>query len=224
MNTLTRSLLALGLVALMAAPASAQQRRGGFGGGFGGGGVTMLLSNEGVIDELKLDDAQKGKVRDIVEKARDKREEAASNLEGQERFAKMREVGPQIDAEAKKALADVLKPEQFARLKGITYQTQGPNAFQDEELQKALKLTDDQKSAIQGIVQDSMTEMREAMQDLQGDRESAMSKMRELRKGTISKIESKLTSEQKAEYAKLLGAPYEVRFQGGPGAGRNRNN
>lgn len=223
MNTLSKSLMALGLAALLAAPASAQERRGPGGGMMGGGrgmSVSMLLSNRGVQDELKLDDAQKGKVAEAGQKAREKMEsarESLQNLEGQERFAKMRELMKESDAETMKSLDGVLKPEQVARLKGIRYQAQGAAAFEDEEVQKALKLTADQKSAVEKAVAESMTASREAFQ---AGPEGARAKLGEIRKEAVSKIESKLTDEQKAEYAKLIGAPYELRFEGGPGGGR----
>lgn len=222
MNTLSKSLMAMGLAAVLTVPASAQERRGpgGPGGGMMGGGpsASMLLSNRGVQDELKLDDAQKEKVVAAARKAREAMEsarEAAGDLEGPARFAKMRELGEKADAEAMKSLADVLKPEQTARLKGIHLQTLGASAFAREDVRKALKLTDDQNEAVKKALADSRDKMREAFQ---GDREAAGEKLRELRKETVAQIEAKLTDEQKAEYSKLVGAPYEVRFEGrGPG-------
>lgn len=221
MNTLGKSLLALALVALTASPALAQRGGGGgFGGGMMGGGA-MLLSNAGVQDELKLTDDQKSKVNDLAEKAREKARDAFQGLEGQERMAKVRE----LNADTMKSAAEILKPEQVARLKGIQYQAQGVGAFQDEELQKALKLTDDQKSEMASIARESMEKARDARESAGDDREAAMAKMREIRKDALAKAESKLNAEQKAEFAKLLGAPYEVRFEGrGPGGGRRNNN
>lgn len=220
MNTLSKSFMALGLAALLAAPASAQERRGG--GMMGGRGMTvsMLLSNHGVQDELKLDDAQKGKVSEAGRKAREKMEsarESLQNLEGPERFAKMRELMKESDAETMKSLDGVLKAEQVARLKGIHYQIQGAAAFEDEEVQKALKLTDEQKSAVEKAVAHSNAAAREAFQ---AGPEGARAKLGEIRKEAVAKVEAKLTAEQKAEYAKLIGAPFEVRFEGGPGGGR----
>ncbi|WP_165064129.1 hypothetical protein [Paludisphaera rhizosphaerae] len=234
MNTLSKSLLALALVAVTASPALAQQRGGGgrgFGGGMmgGGGNVAMLLAAPGVQDELKLTEDQKSKVGDLAEKAREKMasaRESLQNLEGEERMTKMRELNREANADAQKALADILKPEQVARLKGIQYQAMGVAAFENEELQKALKLTDAQKSELASIARDTMEKNREAMQGFQDDREGAMAKMRDIRKDGIAKAETKLTSEQKAEFAKILGAPFEVRMggPGGPGGGRRPNN
>ncbi|WP_165247885.1 hypothetical protein [Paludisphaera soli] len=212
MNTLSKSLLALGLAALMTAPAYAQQRRGG---GFGRAGVSMLLSNASVLDELKLDDAQKSKISEIVDEAREKYS-VTGDLEPQERMAKYRELAKEIEPATLKAAAEVLKPEQLNRLHGIHYQVAGPAAFEDEDLQKKLKMTDEQKSAAEQIIADSNTEMRELFQS-GGDRDETMSKIREHRKATVTKIEAKMTDEQKAEYAKLLGSPFEIRWEGGRG-------
>src|SRR3954452_19980947 len=87
MRTLSRTCVALGLVALMAGPALAQQGRGG-GRGFGGGGLGMLLGNASVQQELKLDASQIEKAKGVAGKAREKVTSALEGLEGQDRFAK----------------------------------------------------------------------------------------------------------------------------------------
>ncbi len=62
--------------------------------------------------------------------------------------------------------------------------------------------------------------MRSIFQDAAGDREAAMAKTTELRKETLSKIESKLTDEQKTAYKEMLGAPFK--FEPTPGGGGGR--
>ena len=64
MRTLSRTIMALGLVGMLAIPALAQQGRGG-GRGFGGGGLGMLLSNASVQQELKLDATQIEKAKEV---------------------------------------------------------------------------------------------------------------------------------------------------------------
>src|SRR5208283_5086355 len=92
MRTLSKTIVALGLVALTAGPALAQQGRGGGGGrGFGGGGgnIGMLLSNPGVQQELKLEPAQIEKAKEVADKAREKltaSRESLHSLQGEERF------------------------------------------------------------------------------------------------------------------------------------------
>ena len=84
MRTLSKTIVALGLVALMAGPALAQQGRGGGGGrGFGGGGgIGMLLSNASVQQELKLDATQIEKAKELSTKLREKVTAATSEPGG----------------------------------------------------------------------------------------------------------------------------------------------
>ena len=153
MRTLSKTIVALGLVALMAGPALAQQGRGGGGGrGFGGGGIGMLLGNASVQQELKLDATQIEKAKELSAKIREKMTAATQGLEGQERFAKMREISKEINTEANTAVKEFLKPEQIHRLHQIQHQVQGAQAFTDEHVQKHLKLTDAQKTDIEAIV------------------------------------------------------------------------
>ena len=82
MRSLKTTLTALGIAALLASPAWAQGRGGMFGGPAG------LLSNKSVQQELKLDEKQVDKAKELAESSGAKMREAfesASGLEGQER-------------------------------------------------------------------------------------------------------------------------------------------
>lgn len=219
MRTLSKTAVALGLVALLTTPAMAQQGRGrGFGMG-GGMGIGMLLSNKSVQQELKLDEGQVEKAQALATKTREKMMAAVEGLEGEERFAKMREVGKEINEEAQKAAKEILKPEQLKRIHQIQHQVQGAQAFADEHVQKELKLTDAQKAEIDGIVQESNGKMRELFGEMQSDPEGTRTKIGELRKETLTKAEGKLTDEQKATWKDLLGSHFEVKWEFG-GRGR----
>jgi Spy/CpxP family protein refolding chaperone len=214
---MSKTMFALGVVAFLAAPAMAQQGRGG---GRGMGGAAFLLGNASVQQELKLDAGQIDKAKAVADKAREKftaARESLQSLEGEERAKKQRELSTEVNTETHKAVKEFMKPEQVKRLYQITHQVQGAQAFTDEHFQKHLKLTDAQKSDIEGIVQASGQEMRKIFQENQGDREAIQSKMTELRKETLTKVESKLTDEQKASYKEMLGAPFEVKFEPRPG-------
>lgn len=216
MRLLSKSVMTLGLAAIMATPVMAQQRRGG-GFGFGGrAGLSMLLSNPSVQEELKLDDSQKDKAREFSEKTREKMTAAREELQGldqEERMKKMREMMAESNTAARKAASEMLKPEQVKRLEQIELQVAGANAFEEEHLQKKLNITSEQKTAITSALQSSMEETREIFQNSGDDRQAAMEKIRELRKETLSKIEGKLTDEQKSKYKEMLGSPFEVRFE-----------
>lgn len=213
MNAMIRTMLGLGLVALVAGPAAAQGQGRGF---YGRGNAAMLLNNESVQKELKLDDSQIEKAKELAEKTREKmteNRESLQGLEGEERQKKQRELNHELNASTHKAIGGFLKPEQIARLKQITYQQQGAQAFNDAEVAKKLNLTDTQKSEIQEIERESMQEMRSLREEFQNDREGAMKKMNELRAQTLSKVEGKLNDEQRKTWKELLGSPFEVKYE-----------
>lgn len=226
MRMLSKTVVAFGLAGLMTLPAMAQQQQrrgpGGPGGGFGFGrtvSLGMLLSNKSVQDELKLDDAQKEKAREVAAKAGEKFRSSAEglrDLDQAERAKKFQEMTREANAEARKAAGEFLKPEQQKRLREIALQTNGAAAFESPFFQNRLKLSDDQKKEISQTIEDSNKELRELFQS--GDRQNAFAKVREHRDATLEKIKGKLNDEQKAEYAKLLGDPFELKFEGGPGA------
>lgn len=82
MRTMFRAILGLSLVALVASPAFAQGGRGGMG--MGGGSYAMLIGNTSVQKELKLDDQQVEKAKELAEKAREKGREQREQLQGLE--------------------------------------------------------------------------------------------------------------------------------------------
>ena len=78
MNTMIRTVVGLGLVALIAGPAAAQGR-GGFGRG--GGSLAELLGNASVQKELKLDDPQTEKAKELAEKISEEMREKLQGLQ-----------------------------------------------------------------------------------------------------------------------------------------------
>jgi len=221
MRTLSKTIVALGLVALLATPLMAQQGRGG-GRGFGGGGLGMLLSNASVQQELKLDATQIEKAKEVADKAREKftaQRDTLQSLQGDERFKKMQEINKEVNEEVNKSVGAFLSKDQIHRLHQIQHQVQGAQAFADEHVQSKLKLTDTQKSDIHEIVQASNTEMRELFQNMQSDPEGTRAKIAEHRKATLAKVEGKLTDEQKTTWKEMLGAPFEIKFEPRPGGG-----
>jgi hypothetical protein len=209
------TIIGLGLVGLLAGPAAAQGRGGfGFGGG-GGGSYAMLLTNESVQKELKLEDQQAEKTKEIGEKARQKFTEFRSSAEGlsqEERMTKMQELNREINESTMKAAGEFLKPEQITRLKQISYQQRGVTAFSDPEVQKKLNITDTQKTDLHAIAEELRTEGRTIFEENRDDREAMMKKMTELRKTTLAKAEAKLNDEQQKTWKEMLGAPFEIKI------------
>src|SRR5262249_24328932 len=191
---------------------AAAQGRGGFGRG---GNLAMLLGNESVQKELKLDDKQVDKAKELAEKTGEEFQSKFQDLQGldqEQRRTKMQEINREMNAAALKAAGEFLKPEQIARLKKIRYQVQGAQAFSDPEVAKKLNLTDDQKKDIQEIVTASREKMP-SREDFQSDREAAMKKMQEVNKETLSQVASKLNDEQQKTWKELIGSPFEIQYQ-----------
>ena len=160
MRTFIQSMVGLGLIAMLSTPALAQGR--GFGGR-GCGGLGMLLGNESVQKELKLDDAQVEKAKEVAEKTREKMTEMRETLQGldqEERRTKQAELMKEmneLDAQGGRCV-----PEGRA---GDPAQTdlqsvRGLQAFSDPEIAKKLNLTDTQKTDIQAISQETMESSR----------------------------------------------------------------
>jgi Spy/CpxP family protein refolding chaperone len=227
-----KSVLVLCLAAMLAGPALAQRGPGG-GGRFGGG---SLLDNQSVQKELKLTDDQIKKVKEITQSVRDKHKEELDALGKQGPQAdreKRQELFRTIREETNKALVDVLKPEQSKRFKEITLKQRGAQAFNDEEVQKTLNLTDEQKDKIKTINEDASKEMRELFPRRGGAGgggarpdpaafEEMRKKMAALNKETMEKATAVLTDDQKKAWKDLVGAPFEIKFeppQGRPGGG-----
>jgi Spy/CpxP family protein refolding chaperone len=217
-----QSVLVFVLAGGLASPAFGQPPfRGGRGGGFGGPG--MLLQNTGVQKELKLTDEQIQKIKDVTQKIQEKHKDdfaALAKVDQQERREKFQELFKTIGEETEKGLADVLKPEQSKRLKQISLQQRGSQAFNEEDVQKTLKLTDDQKDKIKTLNEDAGKEMREIFQNAQGNLREAGEKAAALRKETMEKVMALLTDEQKKAWKDMTGEPFEVRFEGGGFGGR----
>jgi len=214
MRTFGRLVFSLGAVALLASPAMAQRGGGGFGGGYG-----ALLTNKGVQKELKLDDDQVAKADKVAAEIREKMmglREKLQDVPQEERGEKMAELMKSINDDAKKSLADVLKPEQTKRLEQIRLQQNPAQSLAEADVQKSLKLTDDQKDKIKSINTESGTQMREIFQSAQNDREGAMKRIAELRKETTAKVTGLLTADQKATWKEMTGEPYEVKFEPRP--------
>jgi len=219
MKTCGTMVLAFVVAALMAVPAWAQQGRGGgrFGGG---GGGAALLSNKGVQKELKVTDEQAEKLnafaRETTERQRGEFQKFA-DLSQEERREKMQELARTRAAELMKGVGEILKPEQVKRFQEIQLQQAGTTAFAMPRVQEGLKLTEDQKSKIREIGEESMQAMRDAFQGGgQGDREAGRKKMAELRKQSTEKVLGVLTDDQKKKWKEMTGEPFEVTFEPRP--------
>jgi hypothetical protein len=221
---LERLALGLALGLLSAGLAAAQPR--GFGGGFGGGLTGMLGQNKQLQDELKMSKDQVEKLTEALAKVREEMSDEMAKLRDRgtsqdDRAAIMKKLG---EANAK-AVDSVLKPEQLKRLHQIENQQAGINVFTKEEVQKALKLNDDQKEKIDTLVKDYQKDVRALFQGGRGFDPETTKKRQDLEKETRENLTKVLTADQKTALKDVTGEPFELARgsfgfgPGGPGAG-----
>jgi hypothetical protein len=157
--------LTLGVAALLAMPAFAQQpKHKGHGSRMPMGGGAGLIANAAVQKELKLTDEQTSKAEAVARAVREKYHGDFAKLEdldAQVRSEKTAEIVRTMTSETNKGLADVLKPEQMKRYRQIQLQQLGLMAFTEPEVRSQLKLTDDQVGRIRRINADSQGQRRE---------------------------------------------------------------
>jgi hypothetical protein len=118
-----------------------------------------------------------------------------------------------LPAEVMVAISKVLDQKQFKRFKEIDLQQRGNNAFKDTAVQKALNMTDEQKTNITSLLTDSDKEIK----DLRGKGGKGgkgggtTEKVDTIRKETKEKILGVLTKEQRKTFRELVGE--EFKFQ-----------
>src|SRR5260370_28734343 len=156
MRKLHALILATGVLALLGSLALAQ--RGG--GRFRGPSPMMLLGQESVQKELKLTPDQIEKTKAALDKQGQAFQEL-QGLQGEERAKKFDEMRKEAD----KTIAEILKPDQAKRLKQITLQQQGVRgAVANPEIAKELAITEDKKSKIKEIQEETGKQMRRLFQ------------------------------------------------------------
>lgn len=218
--------MALVLVASFGAASAQGRQGGGRRGGFGGrgGGGLGLLRNASVQEELKMTQPQIQKMEAKQQEMRQARQQAFQNGGGQAPGQAQGEADPQarrammqkMQEEQQKAIADILDNVQLHRFKQIELQIQGPSALTRKEVQDQLQITDAQKQQIQSIRQEDQTQMRNMRQGVDmrsmsdADRQQFMAKMQAARKASGDKYLGILTAAQKAQWKKLLGAPFKL--------------
>ncbi len=233
--------LMLAVLAMVMATSAVEAQPGGQrqGGGFGRGmntgarpvSITQLLQIEKVRKAAEILDEQ---VEDI-KKAVDKVREDARSTQGErpnfrdltetqreEMFKKFRAQQEATTKKINEAVEEVLLPQQVERLEEIRLQIQGVAALLTEPVQKALKITAEQKTKFAGVQKETQEKGQELFSGVRelfqgGDREKAQAAMQEIRekmttmqKETNEKILAVLTDGQKKEFEKMKGKPVEI--------------
>jgi hypothetical protein len=170
-----------------------------------------ILSNKKVQEELKLTPEQVDKGKEAIDKVIEKNkdlfdEKKAADLKPEERAEKMQAV----HAELKKALEEVMKPEQVKRLYQIHLQMEGivKSAAMDPDVQKALKLNDNQKKQLKSMAESLDKAMKQAGEGA-GGAQAAERMIRTMRMQQQQMANTLLTAEQKDAWKELVGAPFD---------------
>jgi Spy/CpxP family protein refolding chaperone len=216
--------IVFGASLLFAGLATAQPPGGGFGGFGGGGGLAgMIALNKQLQDELKIDKDQLDKLNEALTKVReDLKDDLAKLRDFQTPMEDRTKIAKKLTDANAKAVETALKPEQIKRLHQIENQQAQVGMFMKEDVQKALKLTDDQKDKIDEINK----ELQKDLRDIGGGRggfggfnPEAQTKRQELQKEAMASIRKVLKDDQKTALKDLTGEPFELQFNFGGGFG-----
>ena len=171
-------------------------------------------------ETLELTDEQKAQIKDFVTKANKEVEEVKLDYAGasrQELAGALRGVYEDLKQNILSVLTDAQKPkfEQAANQRGGGQGGRGGNMM---AAMQQLDLSDEQKTKIRTIIQDSREQMQTLRQDGNGgDRQAMREKYRTLMEQTRTKVNDVLTDEQKAKLKELMP-------EGGQGGRRGRGN
>jgi hypothetical protein len=176
-----------------------------------GGGRGTLLSMPEVQAELKLTDEQKTKVTEMLGQLRGGRRGQGGqfgNLSREERQKQLAE----RRANEEKQVQTILNTDQLQRYHQLQLQRQGLSSLRDPKVEDELKLTEDQRSKVDGIFKEQADETQKALESAGGGRRArgaARTQLEEIRKKTDEKLQAVLTDDQKKQWKEMLGAPFK---------------
>jgi serine/threonine protein kinase len=176
-------------------------------------GQLNLLSQTPVLDDLRLDDGQRTKVRELSARAARQWRESlrdVGRVSAAERTHRSLEQAHAKEAELKA----MLTPEQLRRLYQIGLQADVASAFREPEVAAALELTEAQRDRIRTIEEEGFWEM---MRSFRSDRLPADADKTSPAKPKPThneRILDLLTDQQARKWRQLTGAPFKgpIRF------------
>ena len=216
----TRGAVAAVLVAgLGGLTALAQPPGGGRGMGMFGGGSARLVNSKAVQKELKVNEEQAAKLKELAARQQEKMRSLFQG--GNVDREKIGEVMAEQAKEAEKEIAAILKEDQVKRLKQIEVQVAGSFAFGIPRVKEALKISDEQAEKIQDIGRSSFKERQELNEEFGikgfGGRPDDPDKAKEydkklaaITKDVMDKIMGTMSDDQKKAYKELTGEAVDV--------------
>jgi hypothetical protein len=178
-------------------------------------GASFIVFRDKVQEELKLSDEQKQKLEEqFPEYIQETMEvfEKIKEAKPEEREKTMQKHRKNSDEKLSALLKDVLEAKQQQRLFQLKLQQEGTFALMGEnEAFKKLKITDEQRKQIMGVVHDMHKKIESLIKEAQpgGNPQEIMPKVMKIRTEHESRIEAILTDGQKSEWRKLLGKSFD---------------
>jgi hypothetical protein len=177
-------------------------------------GTPFVVFRESVLDELKVSDEQKEKMMQYLMEQIMETGPFLDALEktGQEREKKLNEHRKNALEKLAKHVKEVLQPGQLKRLRQVTLQQEGGFALGQDEIQKELKISQEQLKKFVAIGQELQEQVEPLVKKAQsgGNAEEIRAKIEQLRKDHAKKLEAVLTDGQKKQWKELLGQPFEL--------------
>jgi hypothetical protein len=179
------------------------------------GGGPFLVFRDKVQVELKLTDDQKQK---LMEQCSDHFQETRkvfekiNDLKPEQREKEMQSHRQNARKKLSVLLMQTLKSEQLERLRQIVLQQEGAFALGQDELVKALKITDEQRQQFVAITQGFQKAVQPLIKEAQsgGNPEEIRPKMIKIRDDCARKLEAVLTVEQNKQWKDILGKLFDV--------------
>lgn len=185
----------------------------------------FMLRQDAIQTELGVNDEQKKSLGDLAMEMQQKALEIFSGLQDlspEEQKEQMPEVMKMIEDEGKaigEKVDKILDEKQQGRLRELSLQSRGATALEDDEVIKALKITDEQKQKLADIREEGNKAMQEAIEGLRGgggDQGQIREKLGKLRKDLSDKALAVLSADQRAQFDKMQGVEFKFP-QGGRG-------
>lgn len=169
-------------------------------------GIGSMLFAPPIQKELRLSDEQVGKLKDGLEKVMakykgdfEKFQKAPPSPEQAEK------TGKAFHDDSRKAIAGVLDAKQMKRFNQILWQAAGVNALLEPELQKELRLSEEQKKKVADVLKESGKKSH----DLAVRGERAKEKYEAVEKEAEEKTNAVLSEEQRKNYKELKGEKFD---------------
>ena len=178
-----------------------------------GGGMAMLLSRPDVQKELKLTSDQMGKLDEQRQAMRDSfRNLGGGGGGGNVDMEAVQKQFREMAAKAEKEALAVLDDGQKKRLKELWVQRSGNNVVSNEDIQKELGLTDDQKAKVKSLVDAQQAANMEIIQKARNgemDFQELRPIMEKNSKTLGDELGKILTSDQAAKLKAMRGAEFK---------------